>query len=114
MARKKHGRKIRIRHILMLLVIFYLGSIFISQQKMINKLDKERQEKKQEITNLENDIKNLEGKIQYTDSLEYIEKIAREELKMVMPDEIIYIDIGKDKNGEKQEELNEDNKGIDE
>lgn len=98
MAQKKQGRKIRIRYILILAIMLYIGSIFFNQQKMINELDAERKEKEQEINSLENDIKNLEGKIQYSDSLEYIEKIAREELKMVMPDEIIYID--KDKNSD--------------
>lgn len=106
MARKKQGRRLRIRHILILAVILYIGSIFINQQKIINELNAERKEKVQEINALENNIKNLEDKIQYSDSLEYIEKIAREELNMVMPDEIIYIDKGMSSD--------EANKGINE
>jgi len=98
MASKKQ-KKIRVRHIITLVIALYIGSTFIKQQKIINKLNSEKEQKQQEITSLKNDIKSLEGKIQYTDSLEYIEKIAREELKMIKPDEIIYID--KDKNKDK-------------
>lgn len=44
---------------------------------------------------------NIEEKLKYTDSLEYIEKMAREELKMVKPDEIIIIDTNKNKDKNK-------------
>ena len=99
MAKRKQKKKIRIRHIITFAIIVYIGSTFIKQQSIINKLGSEKNQKQQEITSLKNDIETLEEKIQYTDSLEYIEKIAREELKMVKPNEIIYID--KDKSSDK-------------
>jgi cell division protein FtsB len=37
----------------------------------------------------------LKDRIKYSDEDEYVEKIAREKLNMVMPDEIIYVDKNK-------------------
>ena len=37
----------------------------------------------------------LQNRIKYSDEDEYVEKIARERLNMVMPDEIIFIDKNK-------------------
>lgn len=37
----------------------------------------------------------LQNQIKYSDEDEYVEKIAREKLNMVMPDEIIFIDKNK-------------------
>ncbi len=39
--------------------------------------------------------KELQNQIKYSDEDEYVEKIAREKLNMVMPDEIIFIDKNK-------------------
>ena len=41
---------------------------------------------------LSREIKELNIQIENSDSLEFIEKIAREDLEMVKPREIIYID----------------------
>ncbi|WP_036729961.1 MULTISPECIES: septum formation initiator family protein [Peptoniphilus] len=45
-----------------------------------------------EIEQLKKDIENLKAEIGNSDSTEFIEKVAREDLGMVKPREIIYID----------------------
>ncbi|EGY79790.1 FtsB family cell division protein [Peptoniphilus indolicus] len=45
-----------------------------------------------EIKTLKSDIKNLEEEKKSSGSLEFIEKVAREELGMVKPREVVYID----------------------
>lgn len=59
----------------------------------------ERKEKEEmEIAKLEKEIQQLNEEIQDKDSLEFIEKTARENLKMLKPREIMYIDKNKDRN----------------
>ncbi|MDY2986839.1 MAG: septum formation initiator family protein [Peptoniphilus sp.] len=45
-----------------------------------------------EIKTLKSDIKNLEEEKKSSGSLEFIEKVAREDLGMVKPREVVYID----------------------
>ncbi len=51
-----------------------------------------------EVQSLEKEIKNLNKEIENSDSLQFVEKVAREDLGMVKPREIIYIDKNKKKN----------------
>lgn len=51
-----------------------------------------------DIKALEKEIDELNKEIENSDSLEFIEKVAREEMGMVKPREIIYIDKNKFKN----------------
>ncbi|SDY57361.1 Cell division protein FtsB [Proteiniborus ethanoligenes] len=97
MKEKKRRKGLKIRHILVCIMVIYVGTTFINQQKLIVALNKEKIEKQNEIDRLNSEIKDIEEKLEYTDSLEYIEKMAREELKMVMPDEIIFIDKNRNK-----------------
>ncbi len=105
MKERKSRKKLRIRHFLILAAIVYLGIVFINQQKIIKALENEKVQKQEKIEQLNSEIKDIEEKLKYTDSLEYIEKMAREELKMIKADEIIYIDKNKNKD--------ESNEGID-
>lgn len=51
-----------------------------------------------EIDELEKDIDELNEEIQSSDTLQFVEKVARDDLGMVKPREIIYIDKNKKKN----------------
>lgn len=97
MRERKSKKGLRIRHVLILAIAIYLGVTLINQQKIITALKNDKIKRQEEIEKLNNEIKDIEEKLEYTDSLEYIEKMAREELKMIMPDEIIYIDKNKSK-----------------
>lgn len=97
MVNKKKKTVFKVRYIVILVLGFYIISTFISQQRLIRKLNEEKIKKEQEIESLKHQVAEIEQKIKHTDSLEYIEKIAREELKMIKPYEIIFIDKEKDK-----------------
>lgn len=60
-------------------------------------LTAKKHELSEEIHLLEEDIENLESNIANSNSVEFIEKTARDELGMVKPREIIYIDKNKTK-----------------
>lgn len=95
--KSKPKKRFKISHLFILILAAYLGITFFKQQSMIKALEAEKKQKQKEIEHLNKEIADIEEKLKYSDSLEYIEKIAREELKMVKPDEIIYIDINKSK-----------------
>jgi len=121
---KKKKKKFKIKYILMLVLVVYLASIFIRQEFEINNLDsniKKEQNEKQELEKFIenkgkkaeylNKISSAKNPIAYIDSLDnekqkkeyknilqHIENVAREELFMVKPNEIIYIDKNKLKN----------------
>jgi cell division protein DivIC len=62
---------------------------------MIRQYKKEIKNLNEQIKQEEESIKNVKKEIENYKTDEYIEKIARERLKMVKPGEIIYIDINK-------------------
>lgn len=78
---------------LIILVSVIYGSIELTNSKSIKaKKINEYNENETKIESLENDIKNLKETINESGSEEFIEKVARQEYKMVKPREVIYID----------------------
>lgn len=92
----KNKGRIRFGHVLIFIFVIYIVSTLISQRSMMKELEAERAKNQKEIEVLQTEIKELDSKIKNSDSLEFVEKVAREELRMVKPREIIYVD--KDKN----------------
>ncbi|WFD10503.1 cell division protein FtsL [Tepidibacter hydrothermalis] len=67
----------------------------INQGMVIREYKKEIKSLKEQIKQEDENIKKVKAEIENYKTDEYIEKIAREKLKMVKPGEIIYIDINK-------------------
>lgn len=95
MRRRKRG--FRLKHLILLLLMFWLGKTLISQNIMMNELVERKTKEEQELSQLKNEIEQIEIDIENKDSLSFVEKVAREELKLVKPREIIYIDKNNDK-----------------
>ncbi len=95
MARK---RKFRIKpgRIILLLLILYVGITLFNQKKLANKLLSKKESIARENEEIQREIDQMTKEIEDSDSLQFIEKIARE-LGMVKPREIIYIDETKQK-----------------
>ena len=80
-----------------LIISFIIWSIFlIKQQLNIIQYKDEIKALSSEIEvaeeKLDDNKKSLEAEKQYTNSLEYIEKLAREKLGMYLPNERVYVD----------------------
>lgn len=99
--RKKFFKRNRISIIMTLIVVSYLSIVLINQQIKLHELKKEEAKTLSRIRELETIKGELEKKIEQGDDLDFIEKVAREKLKMVKPNEIIYII--QDENKEKEE-----------
>ncbi|SHK21708.1 FtsB family cell division protein [Paramaledivibacter caminithermalis] len=97
MAKKNKRRKgsflkrnrISIAFIVMLIV--YLSVTMVNQEMKLRDLEKEENQLQQRAATLKKELSDMEKKIEESESLEFIEKVAREKLKMVKPNEIIYI-----------------------
>lgn len=61
-------------------------------------LNERKKQQQEEIAKLKEEIQQLETEIENKDTLEFVEKVARDELRLVKPREIIYIDKNKEKN----------------
>ena len=96
---KKNKRKgFRLKHLILLFLIFCIGKTLINQRSMRKDLTKKRLIEEQEVARLEKEIEELNEEIKNKESLIFVEKVAREDLRMVKPREIIYIDKNRDKN----------------
>lgn len=97
-AKDKKKVKKRIKSLklaLIFAIVVYLGYNFISQQVQINALNNDISELDAQILEEESRKKELEKKKKEIDTPEYIEKIAREELDLVAPDEIVFMEAPK-------------------
>ncbi|MCD5415128.1 MAG: septum formation initiator family protein [Clostridiales bacterium] len=95
MQKKRRKKKSKIFTIVLIIIGLYAFFALARQQREINHLRTQKtnyeekiQQAKQEIVSIENSLKNAT-------SNENIEKMAREKLRMIHADEIIFIDIGK-------------------
>jgi len=98
MKGKRRKKGFRLKHFILLLIAFYLGRTLIYQSIQMKELSQKKLKEEQEVTKLEKEIEELQEQIEKKDSLEFVEKVAREELKLVKPREIIYIDKNKQNN----------------
>lgn len=99
--KKKQTKKLSIFHILIAIVSIYVVVTFVKQEFILRTLSKDNKTADIELEALERDVSQLKNKIDKSDTVEYIEKIAREELDMIKPHEIIY----KDKEKQNQDEF---------
>ncbi|MDO5037234.1 MAG: septum formation initiator family protein [Tissierellia bacterium] len=93
--RKKRKRSIRLFPLALLVLLAY-GSFFLFKSYRIKEAKKAQvEDNKKTIEALEEDIKSLEEEIDKSDSIEYAEEVARDDLGMVKPKEVVFIDKNK-------------------
>lgn len=97
MARNRR-KKFGLAHLLIVFLLIYVTLTHWNQKKLMANLETKKHEKATEIMNIQNEIEKLENEIEISDSLKFIEKVARDDLGMIKPREIIYIDKNKKKN----------------
>lgn len=77
--------------VLSIVFAIYVSTALISQELQYRKLLQEEADYYMEIEALNEEIERLESRLESSQDPRAIEKIAREKLKMVKPNEIIYI-----------------------
>lgn len=93
MDKKKTKRKNKkTKYLFVFAIVAYISWTFISQQIKLNELEAEQVVLKNRVKELQQVEQSLIEEKNMINDQAYIEKIARERLKMVKPNEIIYID----------------------
>ncbi len=100
---RNKASKIRGIQIIVVILSIYLIFTFVKQQIVMKDLTKQNEIADRELKQLKIGVKDLENKINKSDTIEYIEKISREELKMSKPNELIYKDNAKKKSSQKSD-----------
>lgn len=88
---KKFIYKNKIILLISVLLLVYMSYILIRQEMKYQELLTDRDEYTNQIDELKVTISELNDMINEISTPAYIEKMAREKLQMVKPDEIIYI-----------------------
>ncbi len=90
MAKKFFKRNSLLIVVLLIFVAYFVYSMYITDIKL-KEYQATQVELNAQIGDLEDDIDKLNDDLEYAQTTEAIEKIAREKLKMVKPNEIIYM-----------------------
>ncbi|WMM25412.1 septum formation initiator family protein [Tissierella sp. MB52-C2] len=98
MQKKKKKKKISLINLIVYSLFIYVGLIFWNQRDLMKNLEAKQIEVQKEVQTLEKEIDILNKEIEDSDSLQFVEKVARDDLGMVKPREIIYIDQNRKKN----------------
>ncbi len=109
MSKNKKSRKIKWLNIFILIIVGNVLLIFWNQRSLMKNLEAKKEENIIVNKKLESEIKSLEKEIKNSESLDFVEKIAREELGMVKPKEIIVIDKNKKNKSPFAKEKTKDN-----
>lgn len=94
-VRKKKQRGFRLIHLVLILLGLYLIVAINHQRGLMKDLQAKKEMNLNQISLLEKEIQALNEEIESSGTLEFVEKVAREELGMVKPREIIYVDRNK-------------------
>ena len=85
-------KKFKLNRLIIAVAICIVAVVLIRQQLVINSYNKKIADLKSEIKTEEKRTKEIEKKAALYSSDEYIEKVAREELGLVKPDEKVFVD----------------------
>ena len=88
-------KKLKFNRIIIIGIIIYVLYLLISRQQVLSSYKKEEQTYAKQIE--QEQLKNAEllEEKENVNSTEFIEEIARDKLGMYLPNERVYIDIGK-------------------
>lgn len=82
---------------IVVVLLLYIATLYINQGMTLTRLGKIKNQLEMELQNKNTEIENLKEELEKSKTPEYIEKQAREQLKMVMPGERVYIDLERKK-----------------
>lgn len=85
----------KILNLILLVAVIYAVVNFIGQQTKLNSYSQDISYYNTQIKDLEEEKEELLSIQENVNSEEYIEKVAREQLDMYLPNETVYIDMNK-------------------
>lgn len=98
MAKKKKKKRFKLTYMIICFLLLYIALTFWNQRNLMQELQAKKNHNILEVQALEKEIESLNKEIESSDTLQFVEKVARDDLGMVKPREIIYIDTNKNRN----------------
>lgn len=83
--------------VIIICILIFFGVIFIKQQIIINRLNKEYKQYNDQLSKIKMQNEQLNEQFNIMKREDYIEKLARDKLGLVKPGEILFIDRNKKK-----------------
>lgn len=86
------------KYFLILAIVATIGAgVFVIKQVGIyNRVESDIADLNEQVMLLESSNNEIETQLEYVGSLDFVEYIARTQLKYVMPDEIVFVEEGSD------------------
>ena len=88
---KRYLRSLAVVLLVLSFLLLYLSITIVNQEMKLRDLQQEGDQLQNRVDELNKEVSKMEKKVEESASLEFIEKTAREKLKMVKQNEIIYI-----------------------
>ncbi len=88
---KKNKKSIKKKHLFLSILVIYLICFFSYQGFQIYSLKKQEKQINLKKAELEQQKSIYEKQLEQVNSADYIEKMARQSLRMIMPNEILYV-----------------------
>jgi len=82
-----------LKYVIIIAFLIYFSYIIFSQQQSLNSYAESQKYYSKQISQAQQNKEELKETQANINSLEYIEKVAREKLDMYLPNEKVYIDI---------------------
>lgn len=92
--KNRNIKKLIIRGAIVICVVYFL-SVLVWQQSMINAKNEEIEEITQKMEKASDETEKLKQEIENMSDPEYVERVAREKLGLVRPNERVFIDANK-------------------
>ncbi|WP_168190121.1 FtsB family cell division protein [Caloramator sp. E03] len=83
--------------VIIICILVFFGAIFIKQQIIINRLNREYKQFDDQLSKIKMQNEQLSEQFNIMKREDYIEKLARDKLGLVKPGEILFIDRNKKK-----------------
>ncbi len=93
MNKRKYTIKPRFVLFLNLLVLILFAIIFMGERNFIQQQEATITQLEQQTLEIAHQNETLEGQIAFTETTEYVERVAREELGLMKPGEVRYMTI---------------------
>ena len=99
-TKRKFLKRNKVTFLIVLMILGYYGFLMYQTEVKLDELKAVQKELKTEIAMIDRDIDKLEDEYIYSLSTEAVEQIARKRLKMVKPNEIIFLIKGSQDEGD--------------
>lgn len=84
-------KKFKIKRIIYVLIICYIGYSLVDQQIMINRINNDISKYTEQSKKVQESNESIKDQIEFAKTDEYMERAAREKIGLIRPGETVYV-----------------------